>query len=133
MDWVERMNTAINYIEHNLTAEIDKNEISKITMYPIGLFQRIFTSITGIGLAEYIRRRRLSLAAIDLLNCNSRIIDIALKYGYSSSDAFSLAFKRLHNVTPSEARALNKALVSYPRLSFNLKVKGDIELNYRIF
>jgi len=87
---------------------------------------------TGIPLLEYIRRRRLTKAAFDLKTSDCKIIDIAVKYGYESSDAFNVAFKRLHGVTPSVARLPDVMLKSYPRLSFTLSIKGDVEMNYRI-
>lgn len=95
MDWVDRMNSAIDYVENNLSCEIDEKEISKIAACSFTLFQGSFTQITRIPLSEYIRRRKLTCAAYDIQNTDGKIIDIALKYGYQSADAFSVAFKRL--------------------------------------
>ena len=81
----------------------------------------MFSSLIGISLSEYIRRRRLTKAAFD------KIIDIALKYGYESSDAFARAFKKLHSVTPNAVRENGVQLKSFPRISFQITIKGDVK------
>ncbi len=88
--------------------------------------------MTGISLSEYIRRRRLTKAAFDIQTNNDKIIDIALKYGYDSSDAFTRAFKKLHGITPNAARETSVNLKAYPRISFQITIQGDIEMEYRI-
>lgn len=130
MDWVDRMNHAINYIEEHLTSKIDENEICKITACSFSMFQGSFTQITGIPLSEYIRRRKLTCAAHELQNTDEKVIDIALKYGYQSADAFSVAFKRLHGTTPMCARKLNTKLTFYCRISFALKIEGVDRMDY---
>jgi AraC-like DNA-binding protein len=131
VDSIDRLNQAIRYIEENLIVGVDYDEISKITLSPISAFQRFFLLTAGIPLSEYIRRRKLSCAMNDLKNTNDRIIDIALKYGYDSPDAFSVAFKRTYNVTPSTARQENIKLVPFHRIYFDLSVKsviGDVKV-----
>jgi AraC-like DNA-binding protein len=126
---IDRLNQAIYYIEENLCADIDYNEISKITLSPITAFQRFFYLTTGLALSEYIRRRKLSCAAHDLQNTDFKVIDIAYKYGYESPDAFSVAFKRLYNIAPSTARQSDIKLEPFHRLYFELSVKyikGDV-------
>lgn len=128
MDWVERLNRAIAYIDKNLDGDISYEEISRITASPIALFQRFFVLMTGITLAEYIRRRRLTCALTDLQATGEKVIDIAVKYGYDSADAFCVAFKRLYGVTPSRARKTGRALQRYDRVLFTLSisyVKGE--------
>ncbi|MEA4920046.1 MAG: AraC family transcriptional regulator [Clostridiaceae bacterium] len=132
MEWVISMNNAMDYIEAHLTAEIDCSEISRIMACPYAVFQRSFAPVTGIQLSEYIRRRRLSRAQEDLQNTTLRIIDIAVKYGYDSSDAFTAAFKRMHGITPQEARKLNTPLKFYPRLTFSFVIEGMEEMNYKL-
>ena len=100
MDWVERMNGVMDYLEAHLCEPIDTEEISRIMAWPYSAFQRSFAPITGISLSEYLRRRRLTLAAYDLQHTDLRVLDVAVKYGYDSADAFAAAFKRLHGVTP---------------------------------
>jgi len=104
MEPIDRLNQAIHYIEENLHDSVDYSEISKITLSPISAFQRFFCLTTGMALSEYIRRRKLSRAADDILATNKKITDIAVKYGYDSADAFSVAFKRTYNVSPLFAR-----------------------------
>lgn len=133
MDWLERMNRSMNYIEQNLSNEIDAKEVARLACCSEYHFPRMFSSITGFTLSEYIRRRRLSQAAFELQNDNFiRIIDLALKYGYDSPDAFSRAFKSLHGVTPTEARRKGVELKAFPRISFQITIKGDVEMEYRI-
>ena len=132
LDTLSNMNNALTYIEGHLTEEIDYSEVSKIAYCSEYHFKRMFSFLAGIGLSEYIRRRRLSLAAIDLKDTNLRIIDVAVKYGYNSADSFSRAFHSLHGILPSEARSENTQLKAYPRMTFQLSIKGGCEMNYRI-
>ena len=126
------MNNAMAYIEEHLTDDIDYSEVSKIACCSEYHFKRMFSFLSGIGLSEYIRRRKLTLAALDLKGTNLRIIDVAVKYGYDSADAFSRAFHSLHGILPSEARSENTQLKAYPRMTFQLSIKGGCEMNYRI-
>jgi AraC family transcriptional regulator len=132
MDSLSSMNNALAYIEEHLTEDIDYNEISKIAYCSEYHFKRMFSYLAGISLSEYIRRRRLTLAALDLKDRDLRIIDVAVKYGYSSADSFSRAFQSIHGILPSEARGENKQLKAYPRMTFQLSIKGGSEMNYRI-
>jgi AraC family transcriptional regulator len=132
MDWLERMNGAIAYIEEHLAEEMDYEAAARAACCSVYHFQRMFSFITDIPISEYIRRRRLTLAAYELQNTPVRIIDVALKYGYDSHEAFSRAFQRLHGVPPSIARSKGVKLKAYPRMSFHIMIKGDVEMDYRI-
>ena len=132
MDSLTSMNNAMVYIEEHLTDDIDYSEVSKIASCSEYHFKRMFSFLSGIGLSEYIRRRRLTLAALDLKDTNLRIIDVAVKYGYDSADAFSRAFHSMHGILPSEARSETAQLKAYPRMTFQLSIKGGCEMNYRI-
>jgi len=132
MDSLSSMNKALAYIEENLTEDIDFGEVSRIAHCSEYHFRRMFSFLSGIGLSEYIRRRRLTLAALDLKDANLRVIDVAVKYGYDSADSFSRAFYSMHGILPSEARSENTQLVAYPRMTFQLSIKGGCEMNYRI-
>lgn len=132
MELLERMNGALAYIEENLTEDIDYKEIARLAACSEYHFTRMFSFLAGITLSEYIRRRRLTLAAFDLASTDCRILDLAVKYGYSSADSFSRAFCALHGVTPSEARNQGHSLKAYPRMSFRLTIQGGEEMNYRI-
>jgi AraC family transcriptional regulator len=132
MDSLKKMNEALSYIEENLTDDIDFKEVARLALCSEYHFQRMFSFLAGVSLAEYIRRRRLTVAAFELNNSNIKVIDIAVKYGYSSPDSFTRAFQGLHGVTPSEARNNGKSLKAYPRMTFQLSIKGESEMNYRI-
>lgn len=132
MDWLDRMNNAIDYIENNLLEEIDIEQVAKIAYCSTYHFQKIFSFIANIPLSEYIRHRRLTLAALDLQNMDDKIIDIALKYGYSSPTAFTRAFSAVHGVAPKIARNKGIKLKSFPKITFHISIIGGSEMNYRI-
>ena len=132
MDWLTRMNAALAYVEENLDGEIDHEVLAKIACCSSSNFFRMFSFITDVSLSEYIRRRRLTLAALELQNSVIKVIDVAMKYGYESPVSFSRAFQALHGVTPSEARNDGVTLKAYPKMSFHISIKGEKEMDYRI-
>ncbi len=132
MNTLEKLNEALCYIEENLVDNINFKEVARRACCSEYHFKRMFSFLAGISLSEYIRRRRLTLAAQELTNSNIRVIDVAIKYGYNSPDAFTRAFQSLHGINPSEAKNLGQSLISYPRMTFQLSIKGGIEMNYRI-
>ena len=132
MDSLISMNNAMAYLEEHLTEDIDYGKVSQMAQCSEYHFKRMFSFLAGVSLSEYIRRRRLTLAALDLKDKNVRIIDAAFKYGYNSADAFSRAFYLMHGVLPSAARNENAQLKAYPRMTFQLSIKGGCEMNYRI-
>lgn len=132
MEWIERLNKTISYIEEHLAEEISYDELAHIACCSSYHYQRIFAYMAGIPLSEYIRRRRMSLAAIDLQSGNKKIIDIGMKYGYASPTAFNRAFQSVHGIAPSIAKKGGTTIKSYPPISFKLTVKGVEELSYRI-
>ncbi|MBL4936425.1 AraC family transcriptional regulator [Clostridium sp. YIM B02515] len=132
MDWLERMNHALDYIEGHLDDEIDYAKIAQAACSSEYHFSRMFSSISGISLSEYIRRRRLTAAAFEIQKTDIRIIDAAIKYGYESSDSFARAFQKVHGIKPSEARNKGVKLKAFPRISFQISIKGDVEMEYRI-
>lgn len=132
MDWLERMSSAIHYVEDNITNDIDYAQVAKIACCPNYHFQRMFAFITEITLSEYIRRRRLTLAAFELQQNNTSIIEVAQKYGYESHSSFTRAFNELHGIAPKLARKPGAKLKAYPRMSFHISIMGGTEMNYRI-
>ncbi|AZB41802.1 AraC family transcriptional regulator [Bacillus sp. FJAT-42376] len=132
MDWLDRMNRALDYIEHHLEEEIDYKELAKAACSSEFHFSRMFSAVAGISLSEYIRRRRLTMAAFELQKSDRRILEIANQYGYESADSFSRAFHKTHGIKPSEARRQGTQLKAFPKLSFQLTIKGDTEMEYRI-
>ena len=126
MDWQKCMNEAIDYIENNLSCDIDYDIVAKIVNCSECEFRRIFSFLAQIPLSEYIRRRRLTMAAMDVKK-GEKIIDVAMRYGYDSQAAFSRAFSRFHGIAPSLARNEGTALKTFPRLTFKLiLMEGNI-------
>ena len=132
MDWITGMQKAIDYIEANLTEEIDYEKVAAESFSSSYHFQRVFSILCGYTLGEYIRLRRLSLAGAELANGKDKVIDIALKYGYDSPDSFAKAFQKFHGITPSQARADGNTLKSFSRLSIKISLEGGSTMNYRI-
>lgn len=132
MEWIGRWNDAVSYIEEHLTEELDYEELGRIACCSSFHFQRMFTYMAGMPLSEYVRRRKMSLAAVELQGGDAKIIDVAMKYGYSSPTAFNRAFQSVHGVAPSAMKNEGVAVKSYPPLVFHISVKGGTEMNYRI-
>lgn len=132
MDWLTGLNNALDYIEENLDGEIDLRQAAKLACCSFYHFTRMFGYITGVPLAEYVRRRRLSAAALALSGGKVKVMELALRYGYDSPTAFNRAFKALHGINPSAARLPGANLKSYPRICFQISIKGDVAMNYRI-
>ena len=132
MDWVEGLNQSVRYIEEHLTDEIDSEQLGRIACCSTYHYQRMFTYMAGISLAEYIRRRKMSLAAVELQDGKKRIIDVAAKYGYSSPTAFNRAFQSFHGIAPSSLKNTDALVKSFSPIAFYITVKGATEMNYRI-
>ncbi len=132
MEWVERLNQSMQYIEEHLTGEIDMEQLGRIACYSSYHYQRMFTYMAGVTLAEYIRRRKMSLAAVDLQSGNEKIIDVAEKYGYHSPTAFNRAFQSFHGIAPSAVKHEGAPVKSFSPIVFHIAVKGASEMNYRI-
>lgn len=132
MDWIDRLNDAIEYIEAHLTNEIDYERLGQIACCSSYHFQRMFAYMAGVPLSEYIRRRRMSLAVVDLQSGRMKIIDVAGKYGYQSPTAFNRAFQSVHGIAPSAVKGEGVAVKSFPPVRFQITVQGAEALNYRI-
>ncbi|WP_312702171.1 AraC family transcriptional regulator [Sedimentibacter sp.] len=132
MEWISRLNEAVDYIEQNLDKEISHDKLAQIACCSTFHFIRMFSYIADIPLSEYIRRRRLTMAAFDLQTGNDKIVDIALKYGYDSPTAFNRAFQNVHGISPTAAKRQGVSLKAYPRITFKITIKGDSEMNYKI-
>ncbi|MDR2509889.1 MAG: AraC family transcriptional regulator [Spirochaetaceae bacterium] len=132
MDWIKRMNDAIAYIEANLEFEINHVQAAKLAHCSVYHFQRVFSYMAGTSISEYIRRRRLTMAAVDLRNSDIKVIDAALKYGYNSPTAFTRAFQQFHGFAPSDTKAAGVTFTAYPPISFQITIKGVVALNYRL-
>lgn len=131
MDWICGIQRAIDYVEAHLTDDIDYEAAAREAASSVFHFQRMFSMLVGYTLGDYIRMRRLSLAADELHRTDGKIIDIALRYGYDTPESFSRAFARFHGITPTEARRGGK-IKSFSRLSVKLILDGGNLMDYRI-
>lgn len=123
MQWLEKINDAISYIEAHLNEQIDYQKAAEIACCSLSRFQRMFTFATDITLSEYVRCRRMSLAAKDLLNSDIKIIDLAQKYHYESPEAFTRVFQAFHGIPPTSTRKIG-IHTDYPRISFQIRING---------
>ncbi|WP_279011308.1 AraC family transcriptional regulator [Synergistes jonesii] len=131
MNIIMAFNKTIDYIETVLDGEIDEKKITYLSGYSYPMFSRLFSMLTEMTLSEYIRNRRLTEAAVLLRDTNEKIIDIAIKSGYESSDSFGTAFKSFHGFTPSEVRN-GKPFKLVSRIQLALSVKGGRSMNITI-
>lgn len=131
MEWISGIQRAIDYIEEHLTDEIDFEAAAREAYSSSFHFQRVFSILCGITLGDYVRMRRLALAASDIVNTDEKVIEIAMKYGYDSPESFTRAFTRFHGVTPSEAKR-GAVVKSFSRLSVKLTLTGGTTMDYRI-
>ena len=131
MDWQHRLNNALQYIEANLEKKLDMEAVAAQACCSHFHFLRMFEVISGMTAGEYVRRRRLSQAALMLASGNERVIDVALRYGYDTPESFAKAFKRLFGVTPSEASRPGARLATFSPLSVAVVLKGNQTMHYR--
>lgn len=123
MEWLCRMNEALRYIEANLRGSIDYREAARIACASLTRFQRMFTFMTDLTVGDYVRCRKMFLAAQDLKNSDIKVIDLALRYGYDSPEAFTRAFRAFHGAPPTAVRRLGVCR-SYPPISFQINISG---------
>jgi len=123
MEWLKRMNAAIDFIDENINEKIDYGKIAKVACCSLSRFQNMFLFISDIPLSEYVRRRRMALSAQELIVSNNKIIDLAMKYGYDSPEAFARSFKAFHGISPTDARKYKK-FIGYPKLSVQIQITG---------
>ena len=131
MDWIMGLQRAIDYVEEHITEPLEYEEVAQHAYSSSFHFQRVFSTICGYSLGDYIRFRRLSLAGSELAIEGAKVIDMALKYGYDSPESFSRAFTRFHGIAPSQARH-GATLKSFSRLSVKLILNGGNKMDYRI-
>ncbi len=132
MEWLKKLGKAIDYLEDNLDKEISFDEAARIACCSPYYFQRVFSYVSGVSLAEYIRRRKMTQAAFELQRADSRVIDVALKYGYSSPTSFNRAFQNVHGITPTAAKLGGNVLQAYPSIQFKIEITGGSAMAYRI-
>lgn len=132
MDWITGLQRAVDYVEEHLEGELDYGEIARQAACSPFYFQRIFGILCGMSLGGYIRSRQMTLAGSELARTDTRVIDVALKYGYSSPESFTRAFVRFHGITPSEAKKDGSRLKSFSRVSVQIILKGGSVMDYKI-
>mgnify|MGYP000946214368 FL=1 len=131
MSIIKSFNSTIDYIETVLEDEIDEKKITHLSGYSYAMFSRLFSILTETTLSEYLRGRKLTEAAIALRDTDEKVIDIAFRFGYESSDSFGTAFKNFHGFTPSEVRN-GKPFKLISRIQLALTVKGGRSMNVTI-
>ena len=131
-DWNEGIANAIEFIESNLTERIDIEDVARRAYVSSFYFQKIFSALCGFSPSEYIRNRRLTLAAQELCSTDAKVIDVALKYGYNSPDSFARAFTAFHGIAPSDAKRFGSSLKSVARLKIKLTLEGSTMIEYKI-
>ena len=132
MDILTQLNRAMAYIEAHIDDDLALADVSSVTTYSSFHFGRLFYYIADLPLSEYIRKRKLSLAAMKLQSGNEKVIDLAVMFGYENADSFSRAFVKQHGVTPSAARQPGVSLTIFPPLTFQIIIKGVQAMNWRI-
>ena len=130
--WIEGLQASIDFIEQHLDEPLDIEEIAgKAALSPF-YFQRIFGAMCGLTVGDYIRARRMTLAAQELIRSEAKVIDVAVKYGYDSPDSFTKAFQRFHGITPSQAREPGAPLRALAPLHIKVSLEGGSMMDYRI-
>ncbi|MFH8367021.1 GyrI-like domain-containing protein [Streptomyces sp. NPDC018031] len=129
---LERLNQAMEYIERHLGRNIDVAELARTAATSEYHLRRMFSSLAGMPLSEYVRRRRLTVAGAEVLAGDETLLDIAVRHGYGSGEAFARAFRAVHGVGPGEARRTGAALNSQPRMTFRLTIEGSNSMRYRV-
>lgn len=130
--WIEGFQESIDFMEQNLTEELDIEDIAAKAALSSFYYQRIFGALCGMTVGEYIRARRMTLAAQELNGKDVKVIDVAAKYGYESPDSFAKAFQKFHGITPSQAKKPGASLRSFAPLHIKITMEGGTMLDYRI-
>lgn len=123
---------AIHYMEEHIYEDINYTAVAKSIHMSNYNFHRTFSFIVGMTANEYIRNRRLTLAAQELQSTDLSVIDAAFKYGYESPESFSKAFTRFHGSTPKQAKKLGAKLHLFNPLVIKIITEGGSIMNYRM-
>lgn len=125
------LNRLVDFVEDHLTEEIDIAGLASrlgTTEYHL---RRMFSSLAGMPLSEYVRRRRMSVAAAEVLG-DGDLLGIATRFGYGSTEAFNRAFRSVHGVGPADVRRSGGPLRTQSQLRFRLTVEGNTPMDTRI-
>jgi AraC family transcriptional regulator len=129
---MEPINRALALVETQLDADVDVARLARVAGMSEHHFRRMFATLAGMGIAEYVRRRRMTLATAAVLAGKETLLEIALRFGYASGDSFARAFRDLHGVGPNEARRPGAVLRSQSPIRFHLTVHGGTDMRYRL-
>lgn len=132
MEWVEALKEGIDYIEMHLLEDIGVEEVAEHIYLSPFYFQRGFKIITGYSVGEYIRNRRLYLAALELRKDDIRVIDLAYQYGYDTPESFTKAFTRFHGISPMQLKEQTYKMKVFHPLQLSFSIKGGGKLEYEI-
>lgn len=132
MNTYHNMNEMIEYIEKHLNENIEYKDLAKILGVNEYTMKVLFSFICNISLAEYIRKRRLSSAGLDLCTTDEKIIDLAVKYQYDNATSFSRAFEKFHGIKPSMAKENPNGLKVYPKIVLNESEEEMLNMEYSI-
>lgn len=127
MSEIKQLQDAVDFIENNITEDLSFPEIARRVYMSTFQFQRLFSILCGYTVGEYIRNRRLSLAAREILTSDKRIIDIAFEYRYDTPEGFTRAFHRYFGMTPSAARDRKCTLPYFEKLSVQKTLLGGMK------
>ena len=131
MNIYQCLNDITKYIDEHLEEKIDYEKLAKFMGVNSYTMQRVFTMLCNIPIGEYIRKRRLSNAGVDLYENNTKVIDIALKYNYDNATSFSRAFENFHGIKPSQVTKETKLKI-FPRITFAENIQNYKEITYEI-
>ena len=132
MDWVNAIQSAIEYIECHITDDISAEDVADYVHISSFHFQKGFSMLCGYSIMEYIRNRRLALAGGELATTDEKVIDVAMKYGYNSPDSFAKAFSRFHGISPTMVRKSEAMIKTFAPLKLEISLKGGYLMNYKI-
>lgn len=132
MEWLNNLNKAIEYIESHLDQELSYEEAARIACCSTYYFQRMFTYVAGITLADYVKKRRMTQAAFELQRTNKKVLEVAITYGYRSPTSFHRAFQSVHGITPMAAKQTGSRLTVYPPITFSVEITGGTPMPYHI-
>lgn len=131
MEWLTAIHGAVSYAEDHLTDDVSLDDVARAVHLSPFFLQRGFSLMTGYGIGEYIRNRRLYQAALDLRKTEEKVIDVALRYGYETPESFTKAFTRFHGATPTQVRE-GAAVRAFLPLTIQLSIQGGSQMDHRI-
>ena len=132
MEWLTSIRKAIDYMEDHLQADISAQDVAKEVFLSPYFLQKGFSLMTGYGIGEYLRNRRMYEAARDLQKTDEKVIDIAYRYAYDTPESFTKAFTRFHGATPSQVRAGQMPVKVFLPLKININIQGGNQMDVKI-